>query len=434
LTWAGDSLTAKTGTGTAWSYDAAGNRVNHQIYTNNVLGKDISYSYDVANRLWSMGSKTYANDEAGARITKIDGTIHWTYQYDGESRLVKALNNGVMVTENTYDGSGMRVKKIADGKTVYFEYNGNESLIEYSAIDSKYTYFIYAGKQAVAEESGGVIKFYHKDHLGSTRVVTDTSGAKIAEYIYEPFGKVIAGTDGEQSFTGKKEDSTGLIYFGARFYDPEIGRFITQDLAKQGLNWFAYCGNNPISRIDPNGMYWGSLHGKLTRDAAAAVGITDAKAVKAMVNANVCTDYHDSRNKAEYDWARHFDNPLTKGDDRENFANEEFQKAVGAYNSGDEQAAYDHLGLGLHSLQDAYSHDGILGFWNVTHTLARWLGYDVDDPKNNPDAYNKALEKSKQYLQNFIDVTGFGSNNSTQSSGEKAAAEYGMACVGAKSF
>jgi RHS repeat-associated protein len=149
----------------------------------------------------------------------------------------------------------MRVKKIADGKTVYFVYNGNESLIEYSAIDSKYTYFIYAGTQAVAEESGGVIKFYHKDHLGSTRVVTDTSGAKIAEYIYEPFGKVIAGTDGEQSFTGKKEDSTGLIYFGARFYDPEIGRFITQDPAKIGQNWYEYCYNNPLRNIDPDGCY-----------------------------------------------------------------------------------------------------------------------------------------------------------------------------------
>ena len=57
-------------------------------------------------------------------------------------------------------------------------------------------------------------------------MVTDASGAKIAEYTYEPFGKVTAGGDGEQRFTGKEQDATGLYYFGARFYDPEAGRFI----------------------------------------------------------------------------------------------------------------------------------------------------------------------------------------------------------------
>jgi RHS repeat-associated protein len=228
-----------------------------------------------------MGRKTYANDEAGARITKIDGTIHWTYQYDGESRLVKALNNGVMVTENTYDGSGMRVKKIADGKTVYFVYNGNDPLIEYSAIDSKYTYYVYAGKQAVAEETGGVVRYYHKDHLGSTRVVTDVSGAKVAEYTYEPFGKVIVATDNAQQYTGKKQDGTGLYYFNARFYDPEVARFVTQDICSnlpndeknlfgnlglntvidkgfdnpQRYNRYSYCLNNPLKYNDPDGRY-----------------------------------------------------------------------------------------------------------------------------------------------------------------------------------
>ena len=69
----------------------------------------------------------------------------------------------------------MRVKKIEGGKTIYFVYNGNDPILEYSATDAKYTYYIYAGKQSIAEETNGVVKFYHKDHLGSTRVVTDAS-------------------------------------------------------------------------------------------------------------------------------------------------------------------------------------------------------------------------------------------------------------------
>jgi uncharacterized protein RhaS with RHS repeats len=47
-----------------------------------------------------------------------------------------------------------------------------------------------------------------------------------------------------------------LSYFGARFYDPEVGRFLTQDPAKQGLNWYSYCGNNPLRYVDPDGQVY----------------------------------------------------------------------------------------------------------------------------------------------------------------------------------
>ena len=55
-------------------------------------------------------------------------------------------------------------------------------------------------------------------------------------------------------FTGKKYDpGTGLVYFGGRFYDPEVGRFLTQDPGKQGLNWYEYCNDNSVNLVDPNG-------------------------------------------------------------------------------------------------------------------------------------------------------------------------------------
>ncbi len=60
---------------------------------------------------------------------------------------------------------------------------------------------------------------------------------------------------GSYDYTGKKEDDgTGLKYFGARFYDAEVGRFIGADPAQDGDNWFVYCSDNPINRIDPNGL------------------------------------------------------------------------------------------------------------------------------------------------------------------------------------
>jgi RHS repeat-associated protein len=220
-----------------------------------------SFGYDLANRLWSMGSTTYANDAFGARTGKVGGDS-WTYSYDGESRLTRVAKNGATQVDCVYDGNGMRVKKVEGGKTTYYVYSGANPLLEYSPTDGSFLYRIYAGKKAVAEEKAGVVKFYHKDHLGSTRVVTNAAGVKIAEYKFAPYGeKEVASGDGtEYGFTDKAEDvSTGLKYFGARFYDPEIGRFISQDPKRQGGNWYSYCFNNPVNATDPDGQWADTL-------------------------------------------------------------------------------------------------------------------------------------------------------------------------------
>ena len=95
--------------------------------------------------------------------------------------------------------------------------------------------------------------------LGSIRAVTDSTGQVVASFDYEPFGLLIeqAGpaSAGAARYTGKPLDAAlGLYYFGARYYDPGLGRFITADPAKDGLNWYVYCSNDPLGRIDPSGL------------------------------------------------------------------------------------------------------------------------------------------------------------------------------------
>ena len=99
------------------------------------------------------------------------------------------------------------------------------------------------------------------DHEGSTDVITDSSGNIVWDGDYEAFGSVVRSNGTirfDASYTGKEFDTdTGLYYFNARWYDPTLGRFITEDPARDGANWFAYVGNNPMSRIDPTGLeYW----------------------------------------------------------------------------------------------------------------------------------------------------------------------------------
>ena len=119
----------------------------------------------------------------------------------------------------------------------------------------------YAGGQQLAERTGGIVTYLHQDHLGSTRLVTDSNGNKVFSSNYQPYG-VDSGISGSEEFryTGKPSDSTtGLYYFGARYYDPSIGRFITEDTAAasysdpQSLNRYVYCRNNPHKYVDPDG-------------------------------------------------------------------------------------------------------------------------------------------------------------------------------------
>ena len=195
LIWAGNvanqsAATSAFARGTAWAYDGAGNLTAKQTYANGQLQQSITLGYDLANRLWSAGSTTYANDEFGNRTQKVQGSDSFGYQYDGENRLSQVTKNGATILQNTYDGSGLRVKKMNNGKTTYFVYQGENPLLEYSSDDNQLTYYIYAGKKSVAEEKDGQKTFYHRDHLGSTRALTDQDGKLKGLCKYDAWGKL----------------------------------------------------------------------------------------------------------------------------------------------------------------------------------------------------------------------------------------------------
>jgi RHS repeat-associated protein len=102
--------------------------------------------------------------------------------------------------------------------------------------------------------------------LGSSNVITDSSGNQVQYCEYTPYGTLARneGTDvARHKFTGKELDSTtGLYFYGARYYDPQLGRFISADTIvqapydPQSLNRYAYCRNNPLKYVDPTGHLW----------------------------------------------------------------------------------------------------------------------------------------------------------------------------------
>jgi RHS repeat-associated protein len=105
--------------------------------------------------------------------------------------------------------------------------------------------------------------FYHNDYLGGVNVITDESGARVQLTEYDPWGKVSrseGNVDPENRFTGQKLDpESGLYYYGARYYDPDLGRFISPDSIvpavgdPQSHNRYSYARNNPVKYTDPTG-------------------------------------------------------------------------------------------------------------------------------------------------------------------------------------
>lgn len=168
-----------------------------------------------------------------------------------------------IVTSYTYGPDGERVQKQAPSLTTTYVGSGYE-IRGTEGITS-----IFLGDFRIAEmRSSGAVYYLHTDHLNSTNVVTNSAGTQVQLYEYSPYGYTTVdegdGT-GETSykFTGQEEDDdAALYYYHARYYDPELGRFIQADSIVQSpydpqtLNRYAYCRNNPVKFVDPSGHGW----------------------------------------------------------------------------------------------------------------------------------------------------------------------------------
>ncbi len=113
----------------------------------------------------------------------------------------------------------------------------------------------------LSERRGSTSNFYHTDQLGNTRGITNSSQTATDSQLFDAWGMVVSRTGTTPTpfgFAGTSQYQTdtdsGLQLLGHRYYDPSTGRFITQDPARAGENWYAYCGNCPLNRSDPTGL------------------------------------------------------------------------------------------------------------------------------------------------------------------------------------
>ncbi len=267
-----------------FSFSAAGDRTSMVED-----GATWSYGYNEDHRLTSYSKTGFAAsltyDLNGNVATRMINGVPYGYEFDAQDRLTAAKQGATTLGTYSYDGLGRRVKVVEGSTTTYFTYSG-QSLIQTNT-GGTVTKFLYASGHLVARFVGSAVSYFHEDPLGSTRVVTDSSAATVFGTQYKPFGAEYAttGTDSKLKFTGQWRDTnTGLYYLFRRFYDPDIGRFFSQDrilghlTAPQSLTRYSYAVNNPLKFVDPTGddwwnpLTWGQDVAAAVNTAAAAVG------------------------------------------------------------------------------------------------------------------------------------------------------------------
>ena len=251
------------------------------------------YSYD-GDKLLSYGDEACVYADAVGNPTVYRGkTAGWE-----RGRLLNYLDGNNF----SYDGQGRRIKK----NNTVFTYDGEGNLVK----QSDGLEFVYDTNGLSYVKYNNAVYFYRKDAQGNIIALLDNSGNVVVKYVYDAWGNhAVLDANGADitdvnhigvlnpfRYRGYYYDTeTELYYLQTRYYDPETGRFITIDGIEyldpetiNGLNLYAYCGNNPVMNVDPTG------HAFLVFLIAALIGFGVSFGASAVTQA--------INNEGEVDW------------------------------------------------------------------------------------------------------------------------------------
>jgi RHS repeat-associated protein len=245
--------------------DLSNNALSTETFTYDLAGNitdapDSCFAYDTNNRLITFNGQSVEYDCDGNMLS--NGITD--FGYDSQNRLVFAGDH-----DYTYNAENVRIRNLCEDEDTSYVYNTNCKLSQLlmKTTNNVVTKYVY-GLGLIGEETNNVFKTYHFDSRGSTIAITDINGNVTDTFAYDTYGKQIShvGTSdiifGYNGRDGVVTDNNGLIYMRARYYSPDMRRFINADTTDvledamydiNGMNLYVYCDNNPVMDRDDGG-------------------------------------------------------------------------------------------------------------------------------------------------------------------------------------
>ncbi len=269
-----------------YAFDAIGRIISEKDIDNN---KEICYNYDSQGNIeakWlpdgtvkrycyqedsdlliRFGSERFEYDQLGNPTVYRDMTCTWDL-----ARLLTSVKDGTNTINFEYDIFGRRTRKFCNDSETVFEYDENKLIRQIH--NGKTTEFIYGKNGIVGFVYDNKTYYFRKNIFGDVERIYNDNGTVVGRYSYSAFGEceIKLDTGNIASLNPIRyrgyyfDDELGLYYLQSRYYDPEIGRFISADSIEyadpghvNGLNLYAYCNNNPIMNVDFTGHSWMSF-------------------------------------------------------------------------------------------------------------------------------------------------------------------------------
>ncbi len=234
-----------------YSYDAVGNRLSS-------LGVS-SYQYNASNELTSSSLGSYTYDANGSTLSDPAGK---TYTWDFDNRMSSVFVPDTGTVTFKYDAFGRRIQKSSPLGTTNYVYDGENLLEEGDSSGSVLARYAQgvALDEPLSQFRSGALSYYNADGLNSVTTLTNASGTTAQTYAYDAFGNLSASTGtitNSFRYTSRDFDAeTGLNFHRARYYDSQIGRFLSEDPIgfDGGMNFYAYVGNDPTDDLDSYGL------------------------------------------------------------------------------------------------------------------------------------------------------------------------------------